>query len=247
MPCFNGMPFLADAIKSVLQQQYDDWELLIVDDGSSDESVGYCRALLEREPRARLLGTSGRRGAAHARNAGIAASRGRYIAFLDCDDVWSPQKLHTQIDFMQKRRLAFSWTSYDVIDRCGRKLRTQTSANRCTYRDLLVKRTVIGCLTAVYDKSLLGAQFMPAIRMRQDFGLWLRLLRICEERKLGNGGIAEPLASYRVHAAGMTSNKLLAAWYQWRLYRDIEDLPLWDTWYCFANYALRGVGERLEE
>jgi hypothetical protein len=156
-----------------------------------------------------------------------------------------PDKLQLQLDYMLSNSLAFSWSYYDVVDDNDMYIRTQISPENCTYRDLLTKRAVIGCLTAVYDRNLLGVQFMPTIRMRQDFGLWLRLLRVAEERGLKVRGLACSLGKYRVHEAAMTRNKIRAAWYQWRLYRDVERLSFMKSAYCFGSYTLRGVTDRL--
>jgi glycosyltransferase involved in cell wall biosynthesis len=229
---------------SIFAQRRTDWEWILIDDGSNDGSVELCQGFHQADNRVNLYSTRGREGAAVARNIGISKARGRYIAFLDCDDLWMPEKLEQQINFMVKNRLAFSWTSYEVINESGIRTRTQYAPQHCSYEDLLTKRAVIGCLTAVYDRTMLGLQFMPRIRMRQDFGLWLKLLRVSEVSGLSVAGLTEPLAQYRVHGEGMTSNKIQAAWYQWRLYRDIERLSLLKSTACFASYFMRGIGNR---
>jgi teichuronic acid biosynthesis glycosyltransferase TuaG len=245
MPFLNGGSYIKEAVHSVMAQTFSDWELIVIDDGSTDGSRDFVEGVATQDHRIRLCRTSGRTGAATARNLGISSAAGRYVAFLDCDDIWLPEKLARQVAFMQTHGLAFSWSSYMVIDSQGNSLRVQQAAEECSYFDLLTKRAVIGCLTAIYDRSLINTQLMPNIRMRQDYGLWLRLLRICKTRGLAARGLRESLAKYRLHAGAMTSNKFRAAWYQWRLYRDVEELSVFLSVYCLASYFFRGIGNRL--
>lgn len=244
-PCLNGARFLNECIESVLAQTSEQWEWIIVDDGSTDGSRRIVEELCRVEKRAKLLSTQGRQGAAVARNLGIQAAASRYIAFLDCDDAWLPTKLELQVGVMRANDLAFAWSSYFVVDEEGGHIRTQSAPTRCTYRDLLTKRAVIGCLTAIYDAHKYGRQLMPMIRMGQDYGLFLRLLRVGEAGGLKSAGIAQPLARYRVHSGAMTRNKLTKAWFQWKMYRDIERLSMVDSAYCFANYVVRGLVNRV--
>lgn len=245
MPCFNGMPFLQEALASVLGQAVDDLELIVIDDGSTDGSREFVAEQARQDPRVRPLATAGGEGPAKARNLGIGAASGRYLAFLDADDIWLPNKLADHLHFMARHGVVFSWCPFIEITADCRRGRTVASWPRCSAEDLLDKRTVMGCSTVIYDRHVLGTQFMPDIRMRQDLGLWLRLLRMCEDRGLRAQGLEDAGVLYRVHAGSLSSGKLRAAFYQWRLLRDVERLPLGRAALRFAAYAWRSLAARL--
>ena len=217
-------------------QTLGDWELLVCDDGSTDGSLSILREFASRDSRIRVLTSDGNEGPAKARNACIEASGGRYIAFLDSDDVWNPEKLEVQTKFMLAEQVAFSFSSYDRVDEGGRPLGTRVVKKPVTYHDLL-KSCVIGCLTAIYDTQALGKMYMPDIRKRQDYGLWLRILK----RVPYAIPLEESLAKYRVRADSISANKLVAARYTWSIYRDVERLSVPRSAYYFGHYALRGI------
>lgn len=236
MPSYNSAEFVAASIDSLRAQVCQDWELLVSDDGSTDGTLGIVREYARKDCRIHLLTSGANRGPAHARNAAIKAATGRYIAFLDSDDLWKPEKLERQIAFMQKHDLAFTFSSYDRIDEAGNFINTHHVEKPVTYHDLL-KSCVIGCLTAVYDTEKLGKVYMPDIRKRQDFGLWLRILKKVERAV----PLPESLAQYRVRTGSVSANKLTAAKYTWSIYRDVEKLGLLRSSYYFAHYAVNGV------
>ena len=236
MASYNSGHFVQEAIRLVQRQSLGCWNLLVSDDASSDSTVEMVTCLMDGDPRIRLITSSKNRGPAHARNAAIEAATGRYIAFLDSDDLWKPHKLERQIAFMQERDIAFSFSSYDKIDEDGNFINTHYVERPVTYRDLL-KSNVIGCLTAMYDTEKLGKVYMPDVRKRQDFGLWLRILKQVDAAY----PISESLAQYRVRSNSVSSNKLNAAKYTWTLYRDVEKLGLLRSVYYFAHYAVNGI------
>ncbi len=245
MPCFNGLPFLGDSVASVLAQDHADLELLIIDDGSVDGSREFIAEQARLDPRIRQLATHGGEGPAKARNLGIGAASGRYLAFLDADDVWLSNKLARHLQFMEQAGVVFSWCPFVEVTADDARVRVVSSWQHCSAEDLLDKRTVIGCSTVIYDRKRLGTHFMPEIRMRQDLGLWLRLLRMCEDGGLKAQGLEEALVYYRVHPGSLSSGKFRAAYYQWRLLRDVERLPLRRAWVRFVAYAWRSVAARL--
>lgn len=235
-PSYNSAQFISKAIRSVLNQTFTDWEMILVDDCSTDHSVAVIQSFIEQDSRIKLISLSHNSGAAVARNRAIAAAQGRYIAFLDSDDSWLPNKLETQLKFMQDKSIAFSYSSYEKVDEQGNSLGLMGVPAKVTYQQLL-KCCVIGCLTAIYDTHQLGKVYMPLIRKRQDFGLWLRLLKKVDCAY----GLQQPLAQYLVRTGSISSNKSTAAAYTWRLYRDVEQLNLGKSCYYFAHYAVRGV------
>jgi teichuronic acid biosynthesis glycosyltransferase TuaG len=235
-PSHNCSAFISETIQSVLLQSFSDWEMIIVDDCSSDNSVEVIQPFVEQDSRIKLIQLSENSGAAVARNSAIEAAQGRYIAFLDSDDLWLPNKLEKQLAFMQANDYPFSYGAYDKIDENGQVFGHIGVPDRVFYSDLL-KMCSIGCLTAMYDTAYFGKVYMPLIRMRQDFGLWLRLLKKTDYAY----GLNETLAQYRVRNDSISANKANAAKFIWRLYRDVEGLNLIKSSYYFSHYVVRGL------
>ena len=239
-PLYNSTGFMNESIESVLRQSLADLELILVDDFSSDASLARAQLYRERDSRIVVVPLPRNLGGASARNAGIAAARGRYIAFLDADDVWEADKLSTQLGQMQARGAVFSYTDYAVMTRDGRVKRTRRTPERMSYSDLL-KNTAIGCSTVIYDREALGARYFPTIRRRHDFGLWLSILRDVDfAHRCG-----PTLTRYRIRPGSLSSGKLGAAAATWRVYRQLEKLPLPLTLYYFTRYALAAIHKRL--
>ncbi len=240
MPAHNAANTLADSIRSVQAQSHRDWELLITNDGSSDKTAEILEAFAAEDERIRIFSFTEGRGAAAARNQSIANASGSFIAFLDSDDLWLPQKLEKQLAFMAEKQLVLSYTSYSKIDEKGGLASSQERYVRCprrmTYQRLLLNND-IGCLTAMYDAERLGIRLMPEILRRQDYGLWLSILK---EGHVALG-LDECLALYRQTSSGLSGNKPQTALFNWKLYRDVEKLPLWRAVYCFANYMIRSA------
>lgn len=235
-PSYRSESFVADTIRSVQSQSVTDWEMIVVDDCSMDHSVDVVQAFVEQDSRIKLIQLAENSGAAVARNVAIEEARGRYIAFLDSDDVWLPTKLEKQLGFMRANGHAFTYSAYVKVDEFGVIFgRVGVPAKVC-YTDLL-KVSSIGCLTAMYDTEFFGKVYMPLIRKRQDLGLWLRLLGKTKYAF----GLNEALAQYRVRANSISGNKVDAAKFTWRLYRDVEGLNLAKAGYYFSHYAARGL------
>jgi teichuronic acid biosynthesis glycosyltransferase TuaG len=236
-PAYNAASYIAETIESVIAQSHKDWELLVVDDGSSDGTAQIISEYAAKDQRVRLIQSPGNEGAGPARNRALAAARGRYIAFLDGDDIWLPQKLERQLRFMQTSGAYFTFTAYEMVSEAADKsLRTIRVPCTKSYRDLLAN-TNIGCLTVMLDTRRTGRVSMPAIPVRQPLVLWLRLLRTYGEAQ----GLDEVLARYRVRPGSISRNKRRAALGVWRVYREYERLPLLEAVWFFAHYALRGV------
>lgn len=238
-PVYNAAASLAETIQSVVQQSYPHWEMLLVDDCSTDDSVSIIERYSREDPRVRLIRLERNSGAAVARNTAIEAAKGRYIAFLDSDDLWLPEKLERQLGFMQETGHAFSYTGYQKIDAAGEPTgQCVTSPARLSYRQLL-KSNRIGCLTAMYDTAQLGKVSMPLIRARQDYALWLKLLKRVEY----GYGLDECLALYRVGPASVSSNKLKMVKYNWKLFREVERFsPLKALYYLGWNIFRKLAG-----
>ena len=234
MPSYNAEKFIEESINSVLAQTYQNWELLITDDVSKDNTVAIVKRYAKNEPRIRLVEKSNNGGAGVARNDSILRAKGRYIAFLDSDDLWMPEKLSKQISFMQNNKVPFSYTGYQKFTGDKKLLGEIIPPAEITYNELL-NSNVIGCLTAIYDCQEIGKQYMPTIRKRQDMALWLHILKLTPKAV----GIQESLAYYRVDV-GMSSNKVEMLKWQWRLYREVEQLSVIKSLKHFVIYALKG-------
>ncbi|WP_045398736.1 glycosyltransferase family 2 protein [Vibrio hyugaensis] len=236
-PSFNCQNTIKKTIKSVMNQTYQNWEMIIVDDCSTDGSLEIIERFISNEPRIKLIRSSWNGGAAVARNTGISIAKGRFIAFLDSDDLWHETKLEKQIQFMLDNNVELSYTPYNRYHANGTLLGAFFPKSKLTYKDIL-KSNSIGCLTAIYDTQRIGKVFMPNISKRQDMGLWLRILKQVEYAHCYNEVLADYLA---VQENSVSSNKLTAAKFQWRLYREVEKLDLKTSLYNFVNYFYYGV------
>ncbi len=233
MPCYNCSSTIARSIESVQAQTYSNWELLITDDCSSDNTLEIVRKKAVNDERIRLFALSANGGAGAARNNSINKAQGRFIAFLDADDSWIEKKLEVQIAFMKANCLALTYSAYQKVKR-GSPAGVVEPPVQINYQQL-VYGNVIGCLTAVYDVSVLGKRYMPLIRKRQDMGLWLDILKDIPCAKAAPG----VLAFYNCDT-GMTKNKLTVLGYQWKFYREVVGLGFLSTIRAFVIYAYKG-------
>lgn len=225
MPAYNAAAYIEAAIESVRAQSRTDWELVIVDDGSTDQTRQIAQRYTVQDPRIHLLRQPRNEGPAAARNRAISVGQGRYVAFLDADDRWLPDKLERQITFMEAHGHAFSFTAFwRVRDAC----RTRVPAVHSVGYDQLLKQNVIGCLTVMYDQKKLGLCAMPDLPMRQDYGMWLALLKKVPLAY----GLDEALSEYNDHKGSLSSHKMRALVNNWRLLHRIEELSLpVSAWY----------------
>lgn len=237
-PVRNAVATLAEAVASVRAQTLADWEMLVVDDGSSDGSAALARRLAAEDPRVRAMALPAPRGAAAARNAAIRAGRGRHVAFLDADDRWRPGKLAAQAAALAAGA-GLVFTAYQRIDRAGRPLSRVDVPARLTYAEAL-KGNAICCSTAAYDSEIFGRAEMPDLPRRQDYGLWLTLLR----RIPAAQGLPEVLLDYRVTPGSLSGNKLVAAAATWRVYREVAGLGPAPAAWALANNLARGAWKR---
>lgn len=240
-PAYNAERFLAGTIESVQQQTYTNWEMVIVDDQSTDRTWEIAKTYADQDSRIRIYRLEKNSGAAVARNTAMKHAKGRYIAFLDSDDQWFPEKLEKQLRFMQEKDIAFSFTKYIRMDEDG-TLRDNVSKapESVGYTDLM-KHCVIGCLTVMIDREKTGDMEMVNIRTRQDYAYWLALTK----KGFRAYGLPEVLAKYRIVGNSISRNKLKAAQRQWYVYRQIEKENLLRSMYYFLHYAFRGVKNSL--
>ena len=240
MPAYNCGKYIEDSIRSVIAQTVTDWELQIVDDCSTDNTREVVERLAAQEPRIHYSCLAQNGGPAVARNEALRRAAGRYVAFLDSDDLWEPEKLERQLAFMEQTGAKMSATAYDQLDENGGSLPTVClPPHRTTYRKMLRLSNPIGNSTVMYDQNALGKFEVPPIRKRNDFALWLKILKktsVC-------AGMDDILTHYRVRTNSVSSNKLAQAKYHWQLYREIEGMSMVASAFYVGCWAcVKGTG-----
>ena len=233
-PCYNSEKYISETIRSVLNQTYSNFEIIIIDDNSTDNSLDIIRSYSQQDSRIKLITLNKNSGAANARNKALNMAKGRYIAFLDSDDIWLPKKLEMQIKFMQKNNYFFSFTAYEKINEKNRIIGQIGVQDKVNYNQLL-KTNVIGCLTAVYDRVHFGQITIPLDTKREDYALWLQLIKKVDYAV----GLNQILAQYRVHSSQSSNNKFRMALENWKLYRNIEKMSFVKATYYFTHYIIR--------
>ncbi len=234
MPVFNGERFLDKAISSVAQQDFGDWELIVVNDGSEDDSLKIAESWSGRDRRIRVI-SGQNQGVAEARNKGITQARGKYIAFLDADDMWKAHKLRVQLDFLQTNSLHLTYASYDIIDERETLIKSFEAPAQITFEDML-KSNWIGNLTGLYDVEKCGKRFFQAVG-HEDYVMYLELMRDLKVTR----GLTESLACYRQSSAGLSGNKMRTIRWQWRIYRQNLNLNVLQASYYMLFYAYHGL------
>lgn len=234
-PCYNSAAFVGEAINSVISQTYTNWEMILIDDVSKDNTADIIKNYCQSDPRIRFFQLEQNSGsAAHPRNRGIREAKGRFIAFLDSDDVWLPDKLSRQLELFQQEQVAIVYSDYEKMKENGKRNHRLIKAPQVTdYRQLL-KGNTIGCLTAIYDTAKVGKIYFQPIG-HEDYVLWLEILR--------EGFIAVNCncitALYRVRDTSLSSNKIKALGWTWNIFRHVEKLNFFQSSYCFLHYAIK--------
>jgi glycosyltransferase involved in cell wall biosynthesis len=215
-PVYNAASFIAQTITSIQKQSYQNWELIVVDDASTDQGPAIISRLAQQDARIQFHPLSENHGAAYCRNMATKFARGDYIAFCDADDLWFPQKLEKQVSFMETERCLVSFSSYLHIDEDGHSLQKRVRAMPyLTYRKQR-RNNYIGNLTGMYNASAIGKIEAPNIRKRQDWAVWLEAIRRSGSPALG---IQEDLAYYRVRPGSISANKLKLVRHNYLFYR----------------------------
>ena len=241
MPCYNMVSYVSDSIKSVIAQTYPHWELLIVDDASTDHTVELINNLCRDNFRIHIDANTEHSGVAAARNQAIQSAQGRFLAFLDADDLWHSKKLEMQLQYMISKNIGFCYTAYDCINEDNIYMKRQIhTIGKVDYNKYL-KNTIIGCSTVMLDRDIVGEVMVPNYRTSQDTATWLRLLK--------KGFVAydldQLLTHYRVRKNSNSSNKLKAARDLWQVYQNQERLPFLKTLDCFVCYTFNAIKKRL--
>lgn len=240
VPVYNAEKWIEDTILSIKSQTYKDWELILVDDGSSDDSVKVMKQFAA--DNITIINEGGNHKAAYSRNRGVKEARGRYICYIDADDLWSPDKLEKQIAFMNENDAAFSFTGYEFADSSGIGVQKIVRVPKTIKYRQAVKNTTIFTSTVMFDmKKLTKDDIMMPEVPSEDTATWWKVLK----KVPCAYGLDEALTLYRRGTGTLSSNKLAAIARIWNLYRNVEGFNVIYSAYCFICWAVRATIRRL--
>ena len=241
MPCFNAEKYISESIKSILAQSMSQWEALIINDFSTDRTKEIIEEFSKKDSRIRIFNLEVNGGAAKARNIGIENSRYKYIAFLDSDDLWKPEKLSFQISLMEQENIQFSYTSYYIIDDKGNISGIRKAPKLLNYNKLIRFGNDIGCLTVAYNRErFINKRFDESIRGHEDYKMWLDIVKDIEEVH----PITEPLSLYRVHPGQKNLNKWRSLIWNWEVWYKYEKLGLFTTFVTSVRWIVFKIVQR---
>lgn len=238
IPVYNAEKYLHTTIRSVLQQTYPWIEMIFIDDASTDASVDVIEEFQMQYNQITLLTNDVNQGTAIARNRGLATAKGRYVAFLDSDDLWDPSKIEAQIKKMHQHHAALCYAAIDMIDAQDQLIKPKRNIQEDVVYEELLKNNVIACSSVLVDRKLTGHFEMPLLRAGQDYATWLELLRKGHRAV----GINEVLVRYRLLKGSVSSNKLKSFKKVWNIYRNFEGIhPVKSTYYalCFSLHGIK--------
>ncbi len=237
MPAYNAEQFVEEAINSVIFQTLTDWELLVIDDCSTDHTRQIVAELAKKDSRIRLLVNEANMRVAKTRNKGLSVCRGEYVALLDSDDCYKPTMLQKMVERAQATKADIIYCSYELIDEQGEKVCNDFIVPEQTDFEHSLVRSVISCSSVLMTRELAKNNQFPTDMYHEDIALWFRLLRdgatAC--------GVTEVLASYRQRANSKTANKLTSAVRRWSIYRKCLNLPVYQCLGYMARYAYYGM------
>lgn len=228
MPSYNSAEFIGASIDSILAQSYTLWELLVVDDCSSDDSCEIVERYAQRDSRVRLIRLTENSGAAVSRNRALEQVQGRYIAFCDSDDRWLPEKLERQLDLMTSEDLDVCYSSYIECDERGENLGIIIARKQVDYRQM-VRNDYMGFLTFIFDTHKVGLPQFPLLKKRQDWAYKLLVMQKAKRAK----SVMEPLAYYRVRRGSLSRQKMGLVRYNLDVYRKVLHFSVIKAWAIF--------------
>ncbi|MCF7566785.1 glycosyltransferase family 2 protein [Sabulilitoribacter arenilitoris] len=232
-PMYNSSKYILETLNSVFNQTHQHFEIILIDDASTDNTL----QCLPKDNRIKIIRLNKNSGSAVARNEGIKLAKGKYLTFLDADDLWFPNFIEKSIQTIKTSKINFVFASYKRLDEnLNPLLKDFIVPLKVTYSDIL-KTNSISCLTAFINIEVLGKKYMPLVRKRQDMGLWLQYLK---EIKFAYG-IKEPLAIYRIRKNSLSRNKWKLIKSQWDFYRKVENLNIIQSIYYFIAWVFYGI------
>ncbi len=241
MPVYNSESFLDQSVGSVLEQTYRNWELILIDDSSTDGSLELLEAFACMDERVIVVGMPENRGVAVARNVGLNRAKGMFIAFIDSDDLWVSYKLELQIDYMVKNDVPITYSDYDRVDERGRVFGRVTSPDRTSFNDML-SGNKIGNSTAIMHKAVSEKIRFSSVG-HEDYLFWLEALTL--HYTASKTPSSKGLVQYLVSDTSLSSNKIRASIWQWNIYRKHLGFDICRSAYYFLRYVFGAVGKRL--
>ena len=233
-PSFNSEKFIAETIQSVQNQSYQNWEMIIVDDSSTDQTVTIVEQLIKNDSRIRLFQLDKNSGAGIAREKALSIANGDYISFLDADDLWKPQKLEKQLQFLKENKVPFTFSFYDCIDEKGNALNRIVEAPRnLTYHQLFFCNYV-GNLTGIYEVNFFGKIAISATRKRQDWMVWLTILKKIRKAK----PVPESLAFYRIRDNSLSASKVDLLKHNFAVYRNFHGFSYISSLFIMIGFLI---------
>lgn len=232
-PNYNCSRFIAMTINSVIAQSYTNWELIIVDDCSTDGSYEIALKFAEQDSRIKVIRNEINSGAAISRNKAIELAKGEFIAFLDSDDIWMPNKLQKQIEFMKDNNCDFSFTEYEHIDEENNSLHLVANITKKLNYNKMMMHCWPGCLTVMYNQSVTGKVYAEDIKKNNDHALFLRVLKKCSNAM----GMPELLAKYRIRKGSISRKKSTIIKYYIKVIHEFENKPLIFAWFCVFTHV----------
>lgn len=232
-PNYNCGRFIAQTIESVLAQTYSQWEMLIVDDCSADNSYEIALAYAAKDNRIKVIRNEKNSGAAVSRNKALEIAQGEFIAFLDSDDLWMPDKLEKQIAFMRENNCDFSFTEYEHIDEENNRLHQIANVTKHLSYNKMLMHCWPGCLTVMYNQNVVGKVYAEDIKKNNDHALFLRVLKKCHNAM----GMKALLAKYRIRKGSISSKKSAIIKYYIQVIHEFEKQPLAFAWFCVFTHV----------
>ncbi len=237
MPLYNAERFLEKSVESVLNQTFKDFELIIIDDCSSDSSLKVAENLADSNNRIRIIKNPKNKGVAETRNNGIREAKGKYIALLDSDDIWEKTKLEKQIKLLEKEEAQISYCSYGFINENDEPIKKPFIVPECTNFNKMLVKSVISCSTALIESELLKNHNFNSEFYHEDYVLWMELLKT-NAKAVGN---TEVLAYYRQVSGSRSNDKRNAAIHRWKIYRKALKLSFPKSCISFVQYAFNAL------
>jgi teichuronic acid biosynthesis glycosyltransferase TuaG len=237
MPNYNKGPFIREAIQSVVDQSHENWELIVVDNNSTDDSLETIRSYAAGDDRITALDHLSPGDPGAVRNTGLAQAKGEFLAFLDSDDLWLPSKLERQLAFMHEENAALCTTGTEIIDENGRLTGAYLPAMGTADWDQMLVENVVSTSAVMIDRRQCPDVAFPSLRYCQDYATWMGLVRQGHLVHI----LPEALARHRIRIGSFLPEKIQKARFRWRVYRDVLGLGLSLSFRCWCRYSLRGL------
>ena len=236
-PAYNSSKYISEAIESVIAQTYKNWEMIIVDDASQDGTYEILNNYANKDKRIKTIFLEKNYGAAYARNRAIEYAQGRYVAFLDSDDLWKKEKLEKQLIFMKQNKIKFSYHDYELYNVKNQTKKIISVPNKINYIELLKGNNTGSCVTVCIDRKYIKNINMPNVH-QEDFVCWLNILK---ENDIFGYGLNQCLGTYRIGKESTSSNKFKSAYWTWQVYRKSQNLSLASALYYMSFYIIKGI------